>query len=225
MKKPPRILLTEQNLRTRPEGFLSIKTSDVTFHYPNGEKSQPFPTDRVVRKVDDAVVIIAWYWDDDGPYVYLRSSIRPALALRDYELSGLPENKEIGNLWELPAGCLEPEEVGGHGLEEAAAREAKEEIGFDIDPDSFDPVGFRIFPAVGMSGERLFFLSAEVNPNEQKTPQGDGGPFEAHGEVVAMHITEILQAIENGQIIDSHTEIGIRRFYDIISRDAKNDWI
>ncbi|HLG28276.1 MAG TPA: NUDIX domain-containing protein, partial [Paenisporosarcina sp.] len=147
MIKPPRIVLTEENVRILPEdGFLRIKRSDVTFYYPNGEKSVASTVDRVIRQTDDAVVIVAWYMGYNGPHIYLRSSIRPALALKDYGPSGILEGEDVGNLWELPAGCLEPKE----SIFEAASRETKEEIGFSIPPEKFNPLGNRTFPGVGM---------------------------------------------------------------------------
>ena len=107
MIKPPRIVLTEENVRILPEdGFLRIKRSDVTFYYPNGEKSVASTVDRVIRQTDDAVVIVAWYMGYNGPHIYLRSSIRPALALKDYGPSGILEGEDVGNLFEFSSRCL-----------------------------------------------------------------------------------------------------------------------
>lgn len=218
LPKAPKIVLTENNVTTIPEsGFLRVRRGDTTFNYPNGEKSKPFPADRIVRRCEDAVIIVAWYHGEDGPYVYLRSSIRPALALRDYSASEMLEGPDVGNLWELPAGLIEANEPGILGVLNAASREAKEEIGFSVATENINLLGQRSFPAVGMSGERLFFVSMEVNPSERGSPSEDGGPFEAYGEVIAVHIIDILKAIDDGQIVAAPTEIGVRRLYDSLN--------
>lgn len=215
MEKPPQIVLVEDNVRTLPEdGFLHIKRSDVIFNYPNGDKSSPFTVDRIVRRMDDAVIIVAWYLENNELFVYLRSSIRPAIALKDYTKSQLPEDQSVGNLWELPAGCIDTDEVGQEGVLLAAARETKEELGFIIKPNKFNLLGNRTFSSVGMSGERLYFVECNVKPSERGEPVEDGGPFEAFGKVVAINIIDALKAIDDGEIVDSHTEIGVRRLYE-----------
>lgn len=216
---PPHIKLIEKNIKIQPEdGFLRIQRSDVTFHYPNGETSTPYTVDRCVRRVDDAVAIIAWYYKDprvrQQPMIYLRSAIRPALYLRDFTESGIPEDSMVGNLWELPAGCVEKDETGIDGVLKAASREALEEIGFAVDPVNVCLLGDRTFSAVGMAGERIFFAEMKVNPKTKIEPTLDGGPFEAYGEVFPISLYDALVALETGQIYDSKTEIGIRRFAD-----------
>lgn len=217
LPNPPFITLTEDNLKILPpSGFLKIKRSDLTFHYPDGTSSEPFTVDRMFRGTDDAVGILAWFMTGKTPHIYLRSAIRPALALRDYSSTGVKESKMVGNLWELPAGGIEPKEVGQEGILVAAARELKEELGFDLPPEKFKFLGKRTFLDVGSSGTRMFLLHCEVDPNVRVPPHGDGSPMERFGEVVSIPLREALDSVIDGYIIDSYTEIGIRRLADLL---------
>ena len=68
-----------------------------------------------------------------------------------------------------------------------------------------------------MTAERLFFVETEVNPLDHDVPTGDGSPFEAYGHVIQVFILDILRAIDEGYIIDSNTEIGVRRLYNVLN--------
>ena len=220
MKKlplPPQISCTENNLRILPEtGFLKIKRSELTFYYPDGSVSQPCTVDRMFRGTEDAVGILAWFRLENVPYIYLRSAVRPSLALRDYSVTGLKEPRDIGNLWELPAGGIEKEEKGYNGILTAAARECQEELGFTLNPDKFKFLGKRIFLDVGSSGTRMFLLHCEVEPGSRIPPETDGSPMELGGEVVDIPLSEGIKAIDEGYIVDSYTEIGIRRLANFL---------
>lgn len=212
---PPHIRLVEENAKITPEdGFLRVCRGELTFYYPNGEKSEPFVADRVVRRGDDAVVIVAFYRNEGELMVYLRSAIRPAVALRNYRNSKILEDQLVGNFWELPAGCIDKGEEGLDGIIAAGVRESKEELGFDLKPEEFFFLGKRIFSSVGICGERLFFVAVEVDPKTRTEPTLDGGPFEREGVVEAFSQTDLVEAIRDGYLIDSKTEIGLRRIFD-----------
>ena len=213
---PPQITFTEDNLRTLAEpGFLKVRRSELTFHYPNGSTSEPFTVDRMYRGTDDAVGILAWFISDGVRHIYLRSAVRPAISLRDYSVTGVKEPRDIGNLWELPAGGIEKSEVGQSGILVAAARETEEELGFKLNPNEFKFLGKRTFLDVGSSGTRMFLLHCQVDPIEKNTPNGDGSPMEKFGEVISLPLSAAMQAVNDGYIIDSYTEIGIRRLAEL----------
>lgn len=218
LPSPPYITLTEDNLRLLPDrGFLKIKRSELVFHYPDGTQSEPFTVDRMVRGTDDAVGVLAWFKQNGKPHIYLRSGIRPALALREYRTTGTKEPRDIGNLWELPAGGVEKEELGQEGLLHAAARELHEEVGFELSPDKLKFLGKRTFLDVGSSGTRMFLLHCEVDPTTRTPPIGDGSPMERFAEIISVPLEDAMQAVKEGYIIDSYTEIGIRRLTDLLS--------
>lgn len=212
---PPTISILEESSEILPKtGFLRIKRSNIVFHYPDGS-SDPFTVDQLVRKVNDSVGILAWFIQDNKPHIYLRSAIRPALILREYSGTGLPEDKNVANLWEIPAGGIEPNEHSREGILRAASRETKEELGFELDESRFSFLGNRIFLDVGSSGVRMYLLSCTVYPPSRKEPETDGSPMEKYGKVISVSLEEALKAIENGEIIDTYTEIGIRRLKEM----------
>lgn len=219
---PPEIKLEVVEQETLPDsGFLRILRSKVVAHYEDGTESKIFTVDSVLRNRLDAVVIVAHYVSDkqmgvqEGTrFVYLRSAFRPALMLRDYKTSGLLEDEYIGNLYELPAGLVELDEKGADGLKQAAAREMEEELGFTVPFEKFKFLGSRIFPAVGLAAERIFFLEIEVDPTTRKTPTLDGSPMEEGAVIKTVPLTEAAEYARKGYLPDAKTEIGILRLAD-----------
>lgn len=219
---PPEIKLEILKQETAPQkGFTRILRSEVKAHYPDGNVSEPFVVDSAVRDRLDAVAIIGHYClatgDEGGKpgrYVYLRSCLRPALMFRDYAQSKRPEDEYVGNTYELPAGMVELDENGIVGLQQAAAREFQEEVGFEIEPEKMKFLGHRVFPIVSMAAERIFFLEVEVHPMNRKTPTLDGHPMEEGGIVTAVHLAEAIDLCNKGYLPDAKTELGLRRLVD-----------
>ncbi len=193
-------------------GFIQLEKSHIVFNYIDGEVRDG-ETNRVYGKRGDAVAILAYQWlESIGDYVvWLRSSVRPAVALRDYSVSQLPDSHQSGCFWEVPAGMVEENEVGLDGLKAAAVREGIEEIGFTIPVENLSFLGKRVFICVGFYAERIFFLSAEVNWKERAEPKGDGSPYEHGGEVVAVPLKSALSAIDEGYLPDGKTQLAIYR--------------
>jgi 8-oxo-dGTP pyrophosphatase MutT (NUDIX family) len=212
----PAIKLEVLETKQEPDnGFLRINRAKAKFYYPDGSVSEEIIFDQVYRREMDAVVIIAHYNDakNNEAYVYLRSALRPALALREYH--SLPESEEIANQWELPAGLLEADELGLEGLQRGAQRELLEEVGFEIEAKNLKLLGKRVFSSGGIVGERLFFLEVEVDASLRKEPTLDGSPFERNGEVIVYKLREALQGIKDGHFPDAKTEIGLKRLAEI----------
>ncbi|HVI40586.1 MAG TPA: NUDIX domain-containing protein [Anaerovoracaceae bacterium] len=211
---PPDIRLEIISQEMVPEqGFLRVLKSQVKAHYPDGTISEQFSVDAVIRDKLDAVAILGHYRGDDGfRYVYLRSCLRPALSLsRNYEKDKRLEDEYVGNTYELPAGLVELDEVGIVGLQQAAAREFYEEVGFECKPEEMKFLGHRTFPTVGMSGERMFFLETEAYPFERKEPVTDGHPMEQGATIKAVKLSEAIKLCEDGYLPDAKTEIGLHR--------------
>jgi len=200
-------------------GFLRLRRRRFRAHYPDGSASEPFEYDEVDRRAIDAAVIVAHYEDARGqPFVYLRSSVRPPVAMRDKARSPLIEEHDHGGLWELPAGLVEPGEQTPEGVVLAAQRELLEELGFEVDPAALVPLGPSSFVAPGIVSERLFLFHVAVDPNARRAPELDGSPLERFGEVVDVPLSSALAWCASGGIEDLKTEIALRRFADIVAR-------
>jgi ADP-ribose pyrophosphatase len=200
-------------------GFLRLRRRRIRAHYPDGSASEPFEYDEVDRRAIDAAVMLAHYEDARGvPHVYLRSSVRPPVAMRDKARSPLLEEHDHGGLWELPAGLVEPGEQTPEGVLGTAQRELMEELGFEVEKSALSPLGPSIFPTPGIISERLFFFHVAVDPNLRRAPELDGSPVELFGEVIAVSLSDALAWCSNGGIEDAKTELGLRRFADIVTR-------
>jgi len=197
-------------------GFLRLRRRRLTLERADGRESRPFLYDSVDRQALDAVVVAAHYRDEDGArWVYLRSALRPPVALRPMDSRPLPEKETLGSLWELPAGLVEQSECHPEGLARCAARELEEELGFDLAPPKFAGLGPATFPSGGVIGERHHFFHVEVAPPERRQPSEDGSPLEADALVVAVTLAEALDLVRRGEIEDGKTEIGLRRLAEI----------
>ncbi|MDX2051515.1 MAG: NUDIX domain-containing protein [Polyangiaceae bacterium] len=191
-------------------GFLRLVRRRFQLRLADGRISEPFVYDAISRKALDAVVIVPHFVEEGRRFVYLISSVRPPLALRDdSRMAGDGPTHAV--LWELPAGLIEPEELGVVGARTAAKRELFEEIGFDVPEGSLTELGRSSFPAPGVIGERHFFFEVEVAPSSRQVPGLDGSVLEQHGRVGVFEVEAALLACREGRLEDAKTELGLRR--------------
>jgi ADP-ribose pyrophosphatase len=195
-------------------GFLHIVRKRFVARYPDGSESVPFVYDAIDRRALDAVVIAAHHDAHGERMVFLRSAVRPPVALRDPALYPELAPNENGALWELPAGLVEADERGQAGVRRCASRELSEELGFTVPVDALTELGPSTYPAPGMIGERHFYFEVEVDPEAQGEPELDGSPLERFGVVVAVALTTALEMCRNGEIEDAKTEIALRRLHE-----------
>ncbi|HET7539170.1 MAG TPA: NUDIX hydrolase [Polyangiaceae bacterium] len=210
----PKIQLELLEDLTPPQqtGFLRLVRGRYRATYPDGTQSAPFVYDVVDRDALDAVVIVAHFVGPDGvPRVFLRSALRPPLTLRDRAHSPLPNEACDGNLWELPAGLIEPSERSPAGAVRAAQRELREELGFEVGLDALAPLGHSTFPAPGFVAERHFFFEVRVEPGARRAPEQDGSALEHFGKVIELPLREALDLCRTGAIEDAKTELALRR--------------
>ena len=195
-----------------PNGFLRLRRRRFVAHYPDGTRSEPFLYDEVNRKAMDAVVIAAHYAEAGERYVYLRSAVRPPVAMRDRAPLGEPDRG--GALWELPAGLVEPEEWSREGVARCARRELLEEIGFEVPLTSLKQLGPNTYPAPGVIGERHIYFEVAVNPSDRREPELDGSALEQFGAVLAVRLSRALDLCRSGEIEDAKTEVALRRLLE-----------
>lgn len=196
---PPPIGLVD--VTPRPPGgreFLGLERVLARCAYPDGSTSEPFAYDIVTRQALDAVVLVPTFERDGERFVVLRSAHRVPLTRRDAAL---------GNLWELPAGLIEPGETAA----QAGARELAEEIGVSVAPADLTPLGAAVVPAPGALAEVQHFLRAEIAPLTQQVPEEDGSPLERHAHIVAIALRGLLGELARVGLVDSKTELGLRR--------------
>jgi ADP-ribose pyrophosphatase len=200
-----------------PPGFLRLVRRRYRALYPDGTHSAPFVYDAVDRAAIDAVVIVAHFVGADGARrVYLRSAVRPPLALRDPSRSPVPNDPCHTGLWEVPAGLVEVSEQSAQGVAHSAQRELREELGFAVPVEALNALGSSAFPCPGVIGERHFFFEVSVVPSERHEPALDGSALEHFGAVVDVSLEEALNMCRCGQIEDSKTELALWRLVDAL---------
>ncbi len=200
-------------LGEEPEGarrFLVVERRRHRAHYPDGSSSDPFVYDEIAREALDAAVVAAHFVRDGERWVHLRSAVRPPVSSRAPR-SAAEERARHGGLWELPAGLVEPDEVGVDGPRRCAQREVAEELGYVLPIDALRPLGPSTFPAPGIIGERHYFFEVEVDAARRGQPSLDGSPLERGGAVIAVPLLDALAACRAGFIEDAKSELGLRR--------------
>lgn len=198
-------------------GFVRVRRRRISLGYADGSESAAFPYDEAWRVNLDAVTIAAHYRDAAGvPHVYLRSAMRPPVALRPPEpIPGL--EPPHGGLWELPAGLIEQDERTPEGVVRCAAREIEEELGFHTDPAAYAALGIGMFPTPGLIGERIYFFHVEVDPTTRHAPSEDGSALERFAEIAAVPLDHALALCREGHIEDMKTELGLRRLAEVLA--------
>lgn len=207
-----RLELVEDLSPDSGQGFLRLVRRRLQAHYPDGTVSKPFTYDEVDRRGIDAAVITAHYVASDGlRHVFLRSSVRPPVYFRDPARSPIQFPDRQGGLWELPAGIIEVDEQSAEGVVRGAARELREETGFDVEPSSLRELGPSMYPAPAVIAERHFFYEVEVDPAARGEPHLDGSALEHMGKILDVALDRALDWCRTGEIEDSKTEIALRR--------------
>jgi ADP-ribose pyrophosphatase len=197
-------------------GFLWLRRLRMVATFADGTVSAPFAYDCVGRAALDAVVIVPHFAAADGTrMVLLRSALRPPPFVRPMEVRPLPERDSLGELWEVPAGLVEPDETSAEGLKVSAARELLEETGYDVPTSAVLPLGHGTFPCPGVIGERHFFFHVEIDPDKRGHATEDGSTLERAAKLAQVSLEDALDACRAGEIEDAKTELAVRRLADL----------
>ena len=191
-------------------GFLRLRRYALRTAYPDGTRSEAYEYDVVEREAMDAVAMVLVASGEDGPRICLRSSLRPPLAFRPGYALPLPDPGRAV-LWEVPAGLVEPGERGEAGLRACAVRETLEEVGLHLSPDAFSSLGAPACLSPGVLGEKIYFLTARVDPSQRTAPLEDGSPVEERAAIEFVPLGVALDAVRDGRIEDLKTEVAVRR--------------
>ena len=189
-------------------GFLSIRRMQLEA-VRDGVRSKTFSYDALDRRALDASVMASHHVEGGRVYVWLRAFVRPPLALRPEAAASADGTSARARrpLWELPAGLIEP----GESAARAAARELDEELGFVVTEADMIPLGPPMAPAPAFIGEVHHFFHVRVDPTKRGEPGGDGSPLEEGGLVEAVLLDDAIDACRRGEIVDSKTELALRR--------------
>lgn len=207
LPEAPKVELeTVRETRHGDGGFLVLRRTELVA-VAAGTRSRSFAYDTVDRASIDASVMAVHHVAEGRVWVWLRSSLRPPVALHERHAAALSPV-----LWELPAGLVDD----GESPRAAAAREIAEELGFDVAESAVLDLGPASHPAPAMIGELHYFFHVEVDPKTRTEPAGDGSALEAGAVVVAVPLDEALAACRRGDIRDEKTELALRRLADAL---------
>lgn len=214
LPKPPETrlrVMDDYTGRSRcDEGFIRLRRQMLCIQSPDGSSSDPFAYDEVQRSALDAVVIVAHFRSAGVEFVYLRTALRPPVALRPPDIPPL-RRPSGGQLWEVPAGLVEENERSEEGLRRCAARELTEELGFHLPFEQMLPLGPPTFPSPALIGERHFFFHCVVDPSKRIAPTGDGSALEVQALVATISLDEAIELSRVGEIEDAKSELALRR--------------
>lgn len=185
-------------------GFLVLRRTELVA-VQGGERSATFAYDALDRRAFDASVMVAHHREGGRVHVWLRTCLRPPLALRSDPMTAV--------LWEVPAGLVEPDE----SPRAAAAREIAEELGFHVAESALLDLGPPSHPAPALIGEAHHFFHVEVDPTTRTEPEGDGSPVESGAVIVSLPLDDALEACRRGEIRDEKTELALRRLAEVIA--------
>lgn len=202
-------------------GFLALRRMRLRNQRDDGSVSAQYTCDYVVRPYgQDAVIVVVWCRTDDGTIaVLLRDGLRPPLYFgRRPDIAPLPEPPASPWSRELVAGILEVQDHGEAGLRARACAEVAEEAGFDVSPADMQILGAGTYPSPGGKIEKFYFTAVQVASAAQQPLPGDGSPMEEGASTCWMSLDAAIAACVTGELCDSKTEIGLRRFRDTLAR-------
>jgi ADP-ribose pyrophosphatase len=205
--------------------FLQLQQFKLRHHFNDGSVGPAYRLETVTTPCMDAVVIII-YSSALPHHVILRQAMRPAVACRAlFSWPGTINEQLPIDFWELPAGGVERsdwQEAPGSPFALRARQETWEEVGIQVAAQDFFELGPAPFMASAFCPERIHFMALALPaPFPLLTaPPGDGHPMEQGGWAEWVLLEKALTWCRQGQIIDSKSEIGLRRLAEYLAGRA-----
>lgn len=200
------------------EGFLRLRRLVLRNTYTDGTQSPPYACDVMSRRSVDAVAVVLWHREPDGRImVHYREGTRAPIWLRRLKQGDLPhkDSRDYDRIGEIVAGVLEPGDDGVAGVLRRGAIEAQEEAGYTLDTDAVRDLGLHgFFPSPGVTDEKVYLVSAEVDPARRGVAEGDGSVMEQGSRLVSCELREAIRACRAGEIPDAKTELALLRLAD-----------
>ena len=193
--------------------FVRLRRLRLRHRYANGMYSQPYIFDVIEGHFADAVAVVLYYIDEDGKVcVGLRRGVRPSIYLRKnnpakVSLDGMPRLIYL----ELVAGGIEYKDLNTLGINGRAAREVKEEAGYEVEAEELVELGGGSFSSPGFGMEKIYYRAVKVDPRKGMEPEGDGHPMEELGDFQFHELSKAISWCRSGEIEDAKTEIGLYR--------------
>lgn len=205
-------VLGEGGLDDRPS-FIRVRRIQLRHRYEGDRFSAPYLFDVLEGSFADAVAVVLYSIDQEGKIsVGVRRGVRPSIYLRKNNpakaaLDGTPRLL----YYEIVAGGIEYDDLKGLGIDGRAAREVREEAGFQVRPEDVVALGEATVssPAYGM--EKIHYRAVRVDPEQARQPHGDGHPLEEVGDFQFCELVKAIAWCRSGVIQDSKTEIGLLR--------------
>lgn len=172
------------------DGYFKVDEDIFTIKKEDGSEVD---VQRLRLNRPDAVAVLV-YNEDKGTFVFVRQ-FRPAIRLKN----------DSEPIIEIPAGIVDP----GETPEEAAAREVKEEAGYEL--KSLELLQ-EYYPGVGYCSEKIFVYLANVTEVDKVE---EGGGLEIEGEM--LEVTEIsveqsITMLDSSQFVDGKTILSLNLF-------------
>lgn len=201
------------------EGFLRVRRFVLRNTFTDGTVSDPYPCDVLSRRRVDAVAVVLWHRDPETGriFVHYREGTRPPIWLRRLKTDELPvaDKRSYDRLGEIVAGVLEEEDRGTEGILRRGAIEAKEEAGYDVDPERVRPLGDDgFFPSPGVTDEKVYLIAAEIDPRAKGQATGDGSIQEQGTRMITRELRDAIRACRSGEVADAKTELALLRLAD-----------
>jgi 8-oxo-dGTP pyrophosphatase MutT (NUDIX family) len=197
---------------TTDEAFLRVRKLTLVNRHPDGARSAPYRYFMVERDLLDAVCIVLFRRTGPEPELLLRTQLRPPLWFRsEYEVPLLALGTGAVQ-WEVPAGLVEHGERGEAGLLARAQAETLEETGFALPLERFALLGGPSSLSPGLIAEKLHYVCAEVLAGDQQgAARGDGHAVEEHSVCRFAPLSQVREALRQGQLHDIKSEVALAR--------------